>query len=164
MLQIKKNAHCEERYLDHFCYSCLWHYQNTLKQTNTNFNRNWSHYIVVTTLSYKGPSKFDKKTNNFFFCVLQFFGWTGSVSDPDPYPVGTTFNLGLDPESGSVFGFWIQMYKNRFEKPKFTITYSIFNLKDENRKMQLSWNFNHSSLSLFQELITLGNFFFSCTV
>jgi hypothetical protein len=34
--------------------------------------------------------------------------------------------------------------------------------KDENRKMlQLSWNFNHSFLSLFQEFITLGNFLLS---
>jgi hypothetical protein len=34
-----------------------------------------------------------------------------SVSDPDPNPdpVGSAFNLSLDPESGSVFGFriWI---------------------------------------------------------
>ncbi len=37
--------------------------------------------------------------------------------------------------------------------------------KDKNRKMlQLSWNFNHSFLSLFQELITLGNFILSHTV
>jgi hypothetical protein len=81
-----------------------------------------------------------------------------SVSDPDP--VGSAFNLNLDPKSGS--GFWIQMSKNRFKKPKFTMTYSSFNLKDKNRKMlKLSWNFNHSSLSLFQELITLGIFFLS---
>jgi hypothetical protein len=34
--------------------------------------------------------------------------------------------------------------------------------KDENRKMlRLSWNFNHSFLSLFQELIILGNFLLS---
>jgi hypothetical protein len=51
-----------------------------------------------------------------------------SVSDP----VGSTFNLDLDPdpysESGS--GFRIQMSKNRFEKPKFTMT----DFKDKNRK------------------------------
>jgi hypothetical protein len=36
--------------------------------------------------------------------------------------------------------------------------------KDKNRKMlRLSWNFNHSFLSLFQELITLGNFILSRT-
>ncbi len=34
--------------------------------------------------------------------------------------------------------------------------------KEENRKML--WNFNHSFLSLFQELIALGNFLLSCTV
>ncbi len=38
-------------------------------------------------------------------------------------------------------------------------------LKDENIKMLwLSWNFNHSFLSLFQEIITFGNFLFSRTV
>ncbi len=37
--------------------------------------------------------------------------------------------------------------------------------KDENRKMlRLSWNVNHSFLSLFQELITLSNFLLSHTV
>ncbi len=37
--------------------------------------------------------------------------------------------------------------------------------KDKNKKMLwLSWNFNHSFLSLFQELITLGNFIFSRSV
>ncbi len=67
------------------------------------------------------------------------------IRDPDPYS-----------ESG--FGFRIQMSKNRFKKPKFTMT-------DKNRKMlQLSWNFNHSFLSLFQELITLGIFILSHTV
>ncbi len=35
-------------------------------------------------------------------------------------------------------------------------------MNDENRKMlRLCWNFNHSFLSLFQELITLGNFLLS---
>jgi hypothetical protein len=54
-----------------------------------------------------------------------------SVSDPDPNPVGSAFNLSLDPdpysESGS--GFRIQMSKNRFKKPKFTMT----DFKDKNR-------------------------------
>ncbi len=37
--------------------------------------------------------------------------------------------------------------------------------KDKNRKMiRLSSNFNHSFLSLFQELITLGNIILSRTV
>jgi hypothetical protein len=50
---------------------------------------------------------------------------------------GTAFNLGLDPdpysESGS--GFRIQMSKNGFKKPKFTMT----DFKDKNKKMfQLS--------------------------
>ncbi len=55
---------------------------------------------------------------------------SSSVSDPNP--VESAFNLGLDP--GSVFGIriWIiQMSKNRFKKPKFTMTY----FKDKNRKM-----------------------------
>jgi hypothetical protein len=54
---------------------------------------------------------------------------TSSVSDPDPNPdlVGSAFNLSLDPGSG----FWIQMSKNRFKKPKFTMT----DFKDKNRKM-----------------------------
>jgi hypothetical protein len=54
-----------------------------------------------------------------------------SVLDPDP--VGSAFNLGLDPdpysESGS--GFRIQMSKNSFKKPKFTMT----DFKDKNSKM-----------------------------
>jgi hypothetical protein len=56
--------------------------------------------------------------------------WHGdSVSDL----VGSAFNLGLDLESGSVFGIQIRisMSKNRFKKPKFTMT----DFKDENRKM-----------------------------
>ncbi len=37
--------------------------------------------------------------------------------------------------------------------------------KDKNRKMlRMSWNFNHSFLSLFQELTTLDNFILSHTV
>jgi hypothetical protein len=52
-------------------------------------------------------------------------------SDPDPDPVGSAFNLGLNPGSGSIFGIWIQMSKNRFKKPKFTTT----DFKDENRNM-----------------------------
>jgi hypothetical protein len=70
-------------------------------------------------------------------CILYKPWWTfvvGSVSDPDP--VGSAFNLGLDPdpysESGS--GFQIKVSKNRF---------------------------NNSFLSLFQVLITLGNFLLS---
>ncbi len=55
----------------------------------------------------------------------------GSVSDPDP--VGSVFNLSLDPGSGSVFGIRIQMSKNRFKKPKFTMT----DFKDKYRKMLL---------------------------
>jgi hypothetical protein len=31
----------------------------------------------------------------------------GSVSDPDPNPVGSAFNLSLDPGSGSIFGIQI---------------------------------------------------------
>ncbi len=63
--------------------------------------------------------------------------------------------------SGSVFGIRIQMSKIRSKKPKFTMT----DFKDKNRKMLwLSWNFNHSFLSLFQELITWGNFILSRTV
>ncbi len=55
----------------------------------------------------------------------------------------------------------IQMSTDRLENPKFTVT----DFKDENRKMlRLSWNFNHSFLSLFQELITHGNFLLSRTV
>jgi hypothetical protein len=52
-----------------------------------------------------------------------------SVSDPDP--VGSAFNLGLDPGSGSVFGIRIriQVSKNRFKKLKFTMT----DLNDENK-------------------------------
>ncbi len=54
-------------------------------------------------------------------------------SVPDPDPVGSAFNLSLDPdpysESGS--GFRIQMSKNRFKKPKFTMT----DFKDKNRKI-----------------------------
>jgi hypothetical protein len=70
------------------------------------------------------------------------------IRDPDPYS-----------ESGS--GFRIQVSKNRLKKLKFTRT----DLNDENRKMLwLSWNFNHSFLSLFQEHIALGNFLLSCTV
>jgi hypothetical protein len=56
--------------------------------------------------------------------------WHGdSVSDL----VGSAFNLGLDLESGSVFGIQIRisMSKNRFKNPKFTMT----DFKDENRKM-----------------------------
>ncbi len=84
---------------------------------------------------------------------------------------GPVFRIRLDPhsiwagiririsESGSVFR--IQVSKNRFKKLKFTIT----DFKDKNRKMlRLSWNFNHSFLSLFQELITRGNFLLSHTV
>ncbi len=58
-----------------------------------------------------------------------------SVLDPDPNPdpVGSAFDLSRDPdpysESGS--GFWIQMSKIRFKKPKFTMT----DFKDKNRKM-----------------------------
>ncbi len=70
------------------------------------------------------------------------------IRNPDPYS-----------ESGS--GTRIQMSKNRLKKPKFTVT----DFKNENRKMlQLSYNFNHSFLSLFQELITHDNFLLSCTV
>ncbi len=37
--------------------------------------------------------------------------------------------------------------------------------KDKNRKMlRLSWHFNHSFLSLFQELIIPGNFILSRTI
>ncbi len=65
------------------------------------------------------------------------------------------------PDPYSESGFRIQMSKNRFKKPKFTMT----DFKDKNRKMlRLSWNFNHSFLSLVQELITLGNFILSHTV
>jgi hypothetical protein len=51
------------------------------------------------------------------------------VSDPDP--VGSAFNLGLDP--GSVFGILIRipMSKKRFKKPTFTMT----DFKGKNRKM-----------------------------
>ncbi len=74
-----------------------------------------------------------------------YWAW---IRDPDPYS-----------ESGS--GSWIQMSKNRLKKPKFTVT----DFKDKNSKMLwLSWNFNHSFLSLFEELITLGNFILSRTV
>ncbi len=54
-----------------------------------------------------------------------------SVSDPDP--VGSAFNLGLDPDPYSESGsrFRIQVSKNRFKKLKFTMT----DLNDENRKM-----------------------------
>jgi hypothetical protein len=52
-----------------------------------------------------------------------------SVSDPDL--VGSVFNLGQDPDPYSESGFRIQMSKNRFKKPKFTMT----NFKDKNRKM-----------------------------
>jgi hypothetical protein len=58
----------------------------------------------------------------------------------------------LDPYSES--GFRIQMFKNRFKKPKFTMT----DYKDKNSSL------NHSFLSLFQELITLCNFILSRTV
>jgi hypothetical protein len=51
---------------------------------------------------------------------------SSSVSDQNPD--GSAFNLSLDPGSGS--GFWIQMSKNRFKKPKFTMT----DFKDKNRK------------------------------
>ncbi len=41
------------------------------------------------------------------------YGYTSnvitSVSDPDPDPVGSAFNLSLDPGSGSVFGIWIRI-------------------------------------------------------
>jgi hypothetical protein len=50
-----------------------------------------------------------------------------SVSDPDP--VGSAFNLGLDPDPYSESGFPIQVSKNRFKKLKFTMT----DLNDENR-------------------------------
>jgi hypothetical protein len=41
----------------------------------------------------------------------------------------------------------------------------MIDFKDENRKMlRLSCNFNHNFLSLFQELITQGNFLLSRTV
>jgi hypothetical protein len=38
-------------------------------------------------------------------------GLIGSVSDPDPNPdpVGSAFNLSLDPGSGSVFGIRIRI-------------------------------------------------------
>jgi hypothetical protein len=39
-----------------------------------------------------------------------------SVLDPDP--VGSAFNLGLDPGSGSVFGIRIQLSKKKVSKAK----------------------------------------------
>ncbi len=82
-----------------------------------------------------------------------------NVSDPDL--VGSAFKFGLDPDPYSESGSRIQMSKNRLKKPKFTVTH----LKDENRKMlRLSLHFNHSFLSLFQELTTLGSFLLSSTV
>ncbi len=58
----------------------------------------------------------------------------GSVSDPDP--VGFAFNLGVEPGSG----IRIQMSKNRFKKPKFTLT----DFKDENTfsRIYYSWQFS----------------------
>jgi hypothetical protein len=53
------------------------------------------------------------------------------VSDPDPDPDGSAFNLGLEPDPDSESGFRIQMSKNRFKKPKFTMT----DFKLKNRKM-----------------------------
>jgi hypothetical protein len=38
-----------------------------------------------------------------------YFPTTVSVSDPDPNPVGSAFNLSLDPGSGSVFGIRIRI-------------------------------------------------------
>ncbi len=78
---------------------------------------------------------------------------TASVSDPEP--VGSAFNLGLDPGSGSVFGirFRIQMSKKRFKKPKFTLT----DFKDKNRKMlRLSWNLTTVSSHFFKNLLLLA--------
>ncbi len=60
----------------------------------------------------------------FYFKFLR-----GSVSDPGP--VGSAFNLGVDPDPYSESESRIQMAKNRFKKPKFTMT----DLKDEDRKM-----------------------------
>jgi hypothetical protein len=82
---------------------------------------------------------------------------SSSVSDPDP--VGSA--LGRESHPYSESGSRIQMSKNRLKKQKFTVT----DFKDENRKMlRLSGNFNHSFLSLFQELITLDYFLLSHTV
>jgi hypothetical protein len=36
-------------------------------------------------------------------------GGSSSVSDPDQNPVGSAFNLSLDPGSGSVFGIRIRI-------------------------------------------------------
>jgi hypothetical protein len=73
-----------------------------------------------------------------------------SVSDPDP--VGSAFNLGLDPGSGYVFGTRIHMFKNRFKKPKFTMTDSILNpLRTRIEKC-------NSFLSLFKNLLLLAIF------
>jgi hypothetical protein len=52
------------------------------------------------------------------------------MNDSVPDPVGSALNLSLDPYSESRSGFWIQMSKNRFKKPKFTLT----DFKDKNRK------------------------------
>ncbi len=49
-------------------------------------------------------------------CVSKY-GWlTSSVSNPDL--VGSAFNLGLDPGSGSVFGIRIQVSKKKILKAK----------------------------------------------
>jgi hypothetical protein len=61
------------------------------------------------------------------------YGCCVSDPDPNPNPVRSVFNLSRDPDpySESRSGFWIQMSKNRFKKPKFTMT----DFKDKNRKM-----------------------------
>jgi hypothetical protein len=48
------------------------------------------------------------------FCVLDtlpknYLDCNVSDPDPNPDPVGSAFNLGLDPGSGSIFGIRIQI-------------------------------------------------------
>jgi hypothetical protein len=97
------------------------------------------------------------KIKNLLLALLcTFLAVLLSVSDPHSNWAWIRIRIrNPDPDPRS------RCLKIGWKKPKFTVT----DFKDENRKMLwLSWNFNHSFLSLFQELITLGNSLLSRTV